>query len=73
MLTKQEQETVMKLAFAWDSFLQIDGIGRHEIEEFQAGVHALQEKVLARAGVRFMNGKPAVEAERLYSLERLRK
>jgi hypothetical protein len=51
-LTKEENAVVQALATAWNAFLELPMQHADDVHEFRAGIHRLQEKVLARPAVR---------------------
>lgn len=56
-LTADEKDIVVRLGQVWNQFLLLRDEHADDVPEFRRGIHQLQEKVLARAARREMNGK----------------
>lgn len=55
-MSEAEKALVMLLAGVWNAFLKLPVEHPDDVGEFRHGVHFLQEKILARAGRREING-----------------
>jgi len=62
-MTNEEREVVLKLAAAWNAFVSLPIEHDDDINEFRHGVHAPQEKVLARPARRATNAIEEASAE----------
>ena len=56
MVTAAEQAVVLKLADAWNAFVELPLEHVDDHSEFRQIIHAAQDKVLSRAGRRQVNG-----------------
>lgn len=53
---EDEIQVLNNLAEAWNGFLKLKLMHNDDIDEFRRLIHACQEKVLARAGLRQLEG-----------------
>lgn len=51
-MTEEEKIVLVTLGAAWDQFLLLDVLHTNDRQEFSAAIHAAQNIVLARAGLR---------------------
>lgn len=54
-MTETEKQVVMMLAEVWNKYLELPNEHISDNPEFLAGIHRLQEKVLARPARRELN------------------
>lgn len=53
---EDEVQVLNNLGEAWNGFLKLPVMHNDDVDEFRRLIHACQEKVMARAGARLMDG-----------------